>query len=192
MLKKTFFPIIAIFLAYQAYELVKTLWVVEPSEYVFPIKVLLSVLLNLFITGFFAFFGFAYKTNRILGTNCYRINNPKFITKLSILLKVQYFKKFLLLVFWGKKKNRQKYFDGTKLGLDNFDFQTRQSEFGHIAALIIIQIVAFLLLIKGHKTIAFVTTLINFFSNFYPVILQRNHRMNVTRIRNILNRKPTA
>ena len=192
ILKKILFPIIAIFLAYRSYELLKTLWFVEPSELVLPIRILLAFLLNLFITGFFAFFGFAYKTNRILGENYYRIKNPNFISRISKLLKVEYFKKFLLLVFWGKKENRQKYFDGTKLGLDNFDYQTRQSEFGHLAALIVIQIVVFFMLLKQHYAIAFFTTLLNFISNFYPVILQRTHRIQISRIRNILNKKPTA
>ncbi len=192
MLKKILFPIIAIFLAYRTYEILKTLWFVEPSELVLSIKILLSVLLNLFITGFFAFFGFAYKTNQILGENYYRIKNPKLISKLYKLLKVEYFKKFLLLVFWGKKKNRLKYFDGTKLGLENFDFQTRQSEFGHLAALIVIQITVVFMLIKGHYAIAFLTTLLNIISNGYPVILQRNHRVSITRIRNLLNKMPTA
>lgn len=192
MLKKILFPIIAIFLAYRTYEISKTLWFVEPSELALSIKIVLSVLLNLFITGFFAFFGFAYKTNRILGENYYRIKNPKLISKVSKLLKVEYFKKFLLLVFWGKKKNRLKYFDGTKLGLENFDYQTRQSEFGHLAALIVIQIAVFLMLIKGHYTIAFLTTLLNIVSNGYPVILQRNHRISITRIRYLLNNKQTA
>lgn len=189
MVKKILFPIIAIFLAYRTYELLKTLWFIDPLEIILIVKVLLAVLLNLFITGFFAFFGFAYNTSQILSDNYYRVDNPKFIIKLSKFLKVEYFKKFLLLVFWGKQKNRQKYFDGTKLGLENFDYQTRQSEFGHLAALIVIQIIVFVSLIKGHYTIAVLTTLLKFISNFYPVILQRNHRINITRIRNILNRK---
>ncbi|WP_373523402.1 hypothetical protein [Aquiflexum sp.] len=192
MLKKILFPIIAIFLAYRSYELLKTLWFVEPSELVLPIRILLAFLLNLFITGFFAFLGFAYKTNRILGENYYRIKNPNFISRLSKLLKIEYFKKFLLLVFWGKEKNRQRYFDGTKLGLENFEYQTRQSEFGHLAALIVIQMVVFIMLLKQHYAIAFFTTILNLISNFYPVILQRNHRMQISRIRNILNRKPSV
>ncbi|WP_394330522.1 hypothetical protein [Psychroflexus sediminis] len=42
-----------------------------------------------------------------------------------------------MFVFWGKKKNKQKYFDGTKSGLENLDYQTKQSEFGHLAALVV-------------------------------------------------------
>lgn len=186
MLKKILLPLIAIFLAYRSYELLKTLWFVGPSELSLPIKIFISFLLNLFITGIFAFFGFGYSTNRILGENYYQIKNPEFIQSLSKLLKIEYFKKFLLLVFWGKEKNRQKYFDGTKSGLDNFDYQTRQSEFGHLAALVVIQLVVFVILFKGHYEIAFLTTILNFISNFYPVILQRNHRIKISRIRNIL------
>ena len=141
--------------------------------------------------GIFAFMGFAYKTNRLLPEDYYRVKNPKLILKLSKLLKLAYFKKFLLIVFWGKRKNRKTYFDGTISGLENFDFQTRQSEFGHLASLIFIQIVVLLMLIKGHYTMVVLTTTINFIANFYPVLLQRNHRIRISRIRNILNKKMT-
>jgi len=191
MAKKILFPLFAIFLAFRSYEIIKTFWVFESSGLEFSIKVLLSVLLNLFITGIFAFMGFAYKTNRLLPEDYYRVKNPKLILKLSKLLKLAYFKKFLLIVFWGKRKNRKTYFDGTISGLENFDFQTRQSEFGHLASLIFIQIVVLLMLIKGHYTMVVLTTTINFIANFYPVLLQRNHRIRISRIRNILNKKMT-
>ena len=191
MAKKILFPLFAIFLAFRSYEIIKTFWVFESSGLEFSIKVLLSVLLNLFITGIFAFMGFAYKTNRLLPEDYYRVKNPKLILKLSKLLKLEYFKKFLLIVFWGKRKNRKTYFDGTISGLENFDFQTRQSEFGHLASLIFIQIVVLLMLIKGHYTMVVLTTTINFIANFYPVLLQRNHRIRISRIRNILNKKST-
>ncbi|SDG43131.1 hypothetical protein SAMN04488027_101293 [Psychroflexus sediminis] len=69
MVKKILFPLIAIFLAYRSYELLKLLWFAEPSEFNLSTKFLLSLLLNLFITGIFAFMGFAYKTNRLLPEN---------------------------------------------------------------------------------------------------------------------------
>lgn len=191
MAKKILFPLISIFLAYRSYEIMKTIWFAAPSEFNLSIKILLSVLLNLFVTGVFAFLGFAYKTNLLLPEDYYRIKNSKLILKLSNLLKIEYFKKFLLLVFWGKKENRKKYFDGTKSGLENFDFQTRQSEFGHLAALVMIQLGVLLMLIKGHYAMAILTTTINFISNFYPVLLQRNHRIQISRIRNILNKRAT-
>lgn len=192
MVKKILFPLIAIFLAYRSYEMLKTIWFVEPSEFSFSIMFLLSFLLNLFVTGIFAFMGFAYKTNRLLPENYYRIKNENLIFKLSKLLKVEYFKKLLLVLFWGKKKNRQKYFDGTKSGIENLDYQTRQSEFGHIAALVIIQLGVVTMLIQEHYLIAILTTTLNFILNFYPVLLQRNHRIQIERIKNIQKRKPTA
>lgn len=189
MAKKILFPLIAMFLAYRSYEILKSIWLVEPTDFTLSIKILLSVLLNLFITGIFAFFGFAYDTNRLLPKNYYRVKNPKFVIKISGFLKMEVFKKFLLLIFWGKRKNREKYFDGTRSGLDNFKFQTRQSEFGHFGSLVVIQIAVILMLIKGHYTMAALTTILNFIFNFYPVLLQRNHRIQIERIRNILNRR---
>lgn len=188
MVKKILFPVISIFLAYRSYELLKTLWYLDPSEINLSIKILIAFLLNLFLTGVFAFVGFAYKTHQLLGDEYYQIKNPKFTTQLSDFLKIEYFKKFLLLIFWGKTKNRKRYFDGTKQGLDNFEFQTRESEFGHLAALVIIQMAVVIALIKGHYTIAIVTTILNFVSNYYPVLLQRNHRIQIERIKNILNK----
>lgn len=192
MVKKILFPLIAIFLAFRSYEILRTLWFADPAEFNLWIKLLLSFLLNLFITGIFAFMGFAYKTNRLLPDSFYRIKNRQLISKLYNILLVEYFKKFLLLLFWGKQKNRQKYFDGSKSGLENLDFQTRQSEFGHLAALVIIQLSVVTMFLKGHCLIAILTTVLNFISNFYPVLLQRNHRIQIERIKNIQKRKPTA
>ncbi|MDC1265891.1 hypothetical protein N8009_03775 [Flavobacteriaceae bacterium] len=192
MVKKILFPLIAIFLAFRSYEILRTLWLADPSEFSLWIKLLLSFLLNLFITGIFAFMGFAYKTNRLLPENFYRIKNKELTSKLYNILHVDYFKKFLLLLFWGKQKNRQKYFDGSKSGLENLDYQTRQSEFGHLAALVMIQLSVVTMFIKGHYLIAILTTALNFISNFYPVLLQRNHRIQIERIKNIQKRKPTA
>jgi len=189
MLKKILLPLAAVFLAFRSYEILRSLWILDPSEMIPWIKVLLAILLNLFITGVFAFIGFAYKTSLLLPEGYYRVRNKNLTSKLSRILKIEYFRKFLLVLFWGKKKNRQKYFDGTKTGLENFDFQTRQSEFGHLAALIFIQLSVIPILIQGHYLIAFLTTSINFLSNYYPILLQRSHRIQIERIRNIQKRR---
>jgi len=184
-IKKILFPFISIFLAFRSCEILKILWSAEPSEFNFWSKLLLSLLLNLFITGIFAFMGFAYKTNRLLPENYYRIKNKSLIHRSFKLLHVDYFKKFLLLLFWGKKKNRHKYFDGTRSGFENLTYQTKQSEFGHLAALVVIQLSVATMLIQGHYLIAVLTTTLNFISNFYPVLLQRHHRIQIERIKNI-------
>ena len=191
-MKKILFPLISIFLAYRSYEILRSIWLIEPAEFNLSFQILLPFLLNLFITGIFAFLGFAYNTNRLLPNIYYRVKNPGHIKKISNFLKMEVFKKFLLLIFWGKKKNREKYFDGTKSGLDKFEYQTRQSEFGHFGSLVVIQMVAVLMLIKGHFAMAVLTTILNFISNFYPVIFQRNHRIQIARIRNILNNRSST
>lgn len=187
--KKALFPLISCFLAYKTYEILEVCWFLEPSGQSLLFQLALSFVLNLFITGCFAFVGFAYKTNQVLGENYYQVDNPTAVVQWYKFLKVEYFRKALLLLFWGRKAHRQQYFDGTKKGLDHFDYQTRQSEFGHLAALIFVQFAAVMVMLRGHYAIALWTTFLNVISNFYPIVLQRHHRINIERLRKILNRR---
>ena len=182
--------IISIFLFYQSVELVISLHNVDPSQLRWVEITIISFILNLFITGIFAFLGFAFLTSGILPNSYYRIKNSKNLTFIYKVLGVEYFKVLLLKFFWGKEKNRKRYFNGTKAGIDAFDTQTRQSEFGHLAAFISIVFASFILLGKGHIAIFFITSLINLVANLYPIILQRAHRIQIERLRFILdNRK---
>lgn len=95
----------------------------------------------------------------------------------------------LLKFFWGKEKNRKKYFNGTKAGIEDFDTQTRQSEFGHLAAFVAISILAFYLLMEGYFLIFLVSTFINLVGNLYPIILQRNHRVQIERLKLLLEKR---
>jgi hypothetical protein len=155
-------------------------------------KIAYSYALNLFITGIFALLGFAFLTSKILPNSYYKIKNSENLTLIYNILGVEYFKLLLLKFFWGKERNRKKYFNGTKTGITNFDMQTRQSEFGHLVAFIAIEIISFYILIKGHIAIFFITTLINVIGNFYPIILQRNHRIQIERLKLILDRRKSA
>jgi hypothetical protein len=95
---------------------------------------------------------------------------------------VQYFKYLLILFFWGRKKNRKKYFDGSKKGFENLIFQSKQSEIGHLGAFVSIFIVSVLLLLKGYLLLVLFMTIINVIGNVYPILLQRHHRARVGRI----------
>jgi len=103
--------------------------------------------------------------------------------KLYKALGVKYFKEFLMLVFWGSKKNRTKYFNGTRDGMQNFIYQTKQSEFGHLCSLIAIDIVSLILLLHGYYLLTVLVIIINIIANLYPIILQRHHRYRILKIR---------
>ena len=192
MVKKVLFSLFSIFLAYRSVELVRFIYHTNPAAFSGIFGLFLSLLLNLFITGVFAFPGFVFPTGKLLPHAYYRIKNPIRLNFVYQLLGVKYFKAFLLFAFWGKEKNRKKYFDGTKSGLENLDRQTRQSEFGHLGALVVILIVSFLLLSKGHSFIFGVTTVINIITNLYPVILQRKHRIQLERVARIRRNRNSA
>ena len=154
----------------------------EPNEYSNNEVLIISFLLTLFITGVFAFIGFTYPSSRILSDSYYEIKNPKVLNSISKILGIKYFRLLLLFAFWGRKTNRRKYYNGTKKGLKNFMFQTKQSEFGHLGAFVVIIISSVILLVYGYIFLVIIMTLINILGNVYPVVLQRSHRMRIEKI----------
>jgi len=183
-LKKILFPVFSIFLAYRSIDLLKNLMKSSPDNFSQTEAVIISFLLTLFITGVFAFVGFAYPTSSLVSDRYYKIKNKKNLLFISNVLGLKYFQLFLLFVFWGRKNNRKKYFNGTKSGLLNFVYQTKQSEFGHLAACLAIIISSFILLFYEYFFIVFITTLINMIGNVYPIILQRSHRLRLEKLTN--------
>ncbi|PBQ34928.1 hypothetical protein CNR22_16110 [Sphingobacteriaceae bacterium] len=189
MFKKIAFPLFSIFLTYRSVDLIKLLVNSKPAAFSSLEIISISIVLNLFITGIFAFPGFVFLTNKLLPNSYYQIKNSKQLTFIYNLLGIKIFKYLLIKLYWGKENNRKKYFDGLRAGLENFDTQTRQSEFGHLASFNLIVIVSIVLLAKGHVAIFFLTTFINVIGNLYPIILQRNHRIQLERIKFLLEKK---
>lgn len=181
-LKKAVFTAFSIFLMYRSYELVSVLLKRDLTQLGVGQEVFFAILLNVFITGVFAFPGFVFPTNKLLPNGFYLIKHPVALTQLYALLKVDWFRKGLLLVFWGKKGNRKRYFNGSRNGIQNFIYQSKQSEFGHLGPFIAISLVSGALLAKGQPVLVVVAMFINTVGNFYPIILQRHHRMRITRI----------
>ena len=181
-LKKILFPLFSLFLIYRSIELVRKLNSSNPNDYSNLEVLSISFLLTLFITGIFAFPGFAYATSRILPDSFYKIKNPKVLNRIYKILGVKYFTAFLLFAFWGRTKNRKKYFDGTRKGLQNFIYQTKQSEFGHLGAFLVILVISIFLLGHGYFYLSIIISLINILGNLYPIILQRYHRMRIEKL----------
>ena len=143
---------------------------------------LVGFLLALFVTGIFAFIGFVYPSNRILPDQYYDIKHPDTLSSVGKIIGVNYFRNILLFAFWPRKGARKKYFIGTKTGLSNFVFQTRQSEFGHLAAFIVITLCSILLAANGHIRLVAIVTVIIVIGNLYPIILQRIHRVRIQQL----------
>jgi hypothetical protein len=181
-LKRILFPLISAFLAYRSIELLTIFTSTTAADISYPIGIALAFLLNLFVTGIFAFIGFAYPTSRILPGSYYRIDYPQTLKAVYRSMGGKYFKVLLLLTFWGKEKNRKRYFNGTRAGISNFDFQTRQSEFGHVGAFVALLGISLWLVVQGHIFTSVVTTIINVLANFYPILLQRIHRIRLSRV----------
>jgi hypothetical protein len=154
----------------------------NPNEFSVPELLIISFLLTLFMTGIFAFPGFAFPTSNVLSHTYYRIRKPKVLKQIYKTLGMKYFRVLLLILFWGRKSNQLKFFNGTKRGLDNFIHQTKQSEFGHLGAFLLITISSVILLVYGYLFLVAMITFINVFGNLYPIVLQRYHRLRIEKI----------
>jgi hypothetical protein len=181
MLKKIGLTLASLLLAYNSVKFVALFFNLPQREFSLLAIVLAAVALNLMITGVFAFLGFAFPTSKILPSSYYKIRNPHTLNRIYNLLGVEYFKLFLLLTFYRKDDNK-KYFNGTKSGIRLFDYHTKQSEFGHLMAFVVILFVAIIILFLGHSIAFMWTVVINMIFNLYPVILQRKHRVQIERI----------
>ena len=182
ILKKILFPIFSLLLVWQTVEILKQVMASAPNDFSTRETLLVAFLLALYSTGIFAFTGFAYPTGNSLPAAYYKIKNPKRLKKVYQLLGVRYFRVLLLVFFWGHKKNARKYFDGTRNGLQNFIYQAKQSEFGHMAAFVLIVVFTLLLFVTGYVVLAGMLMLYNVLGNLYPVILQRYHRSRIIRL----------
>ncbi|MFT6338298.1 MAG: hypothetical protein ACI86M_000225 [Saprospiraceae bacterium] len=177
MAKKILFTFLSIFLFYQSIKTADVIPLMDMNSW--GISIFLAVLMNLFVTGTFAYAGFIYPTERILPNSYYKITNVSLQKKMYNFFNVNYFRKFLLATVWRKKEGQKKFFDGTKNGIDNFGVQSKKSEFGHLIPFVILFTLSVYWLGLGKWKVALVTTIINVFFNFYPIILQRQHRMRI-------------
>ncbi|MDN3690355.1 hypothetical protein [Cyclobacterium jeungdonense] len=182
MLRKIGFLLLSLFLAFRSYEMVNGLSRGTIPDLSLFESVFISFLLALFLTGVFAFPGFAFATSTLLPDTYYQIRQPERLKAAYVGLGGEYFKRLLLVAFWGKEKQRKKYFDGTKTGIANLSFQTRQSEFGHLGAFVLLGVASVMLLFRGYTIIFFLTTLLNIIGNGYPILLQRVHRIRIQKI----------
>lgn len=181
MIKKILLSIATIFLIWQSYGLFYNIDKLETDSW--GLIIFIAWIINMFITGIFAFSGFAFPTQKLLPESYYKVYRPKRLKKIYKLLRVDLFRKMLLATLWKSKQQRKKYFNGKKDGISNLVEQSNKSEFGHLIPLIILCFVSVYLIGIGLIKLGIGTLLINFIGNFYPIILQRHHRMRIQIIR---------
>lgn len=185
--QRIFYILVAVFLAYLSVGLCRAYF----SSAVLPwgAEIFGGFLFNLYFTGVAAFSVFALPVERLLPDAYYHINRPKNLQRFAKNIGLEGFQRLLLATVWRKKEKQKDYFNGKSTGLAEFDTNTRKSEFGHLIPFILLCFVTVILVIFGHAVASLTTLLINIFFNFYPVILQRVHRIRIGRMRAILARR---
>lgn len=185
--KRIVFFLMSIFLLYQSTRLGNLLF--EVGNLHWGLQVLFAFLINLFFTGVFALAGFALPTEKLMPQKYYIIHHPKKLKLWFQKLGVEAFRNFLLATVWKKKEMQKDYFNGTVDGIASFEQKTKKSEFGHLLPLIVITIFCVFLIKTKMWILIIVTMIINIIFNFYPIPLQRHHRMRLLRLKKIMERK---
>jgi hypothetical protein len=180
IIKKVLLVSASIFLVWQSYELLSHIHEIKSDAW--WVSLLIAWVLNMFITGIFAFAGFALPTHLLLPEKYYVIRDPELLREVCKTLGLGRFKKFLLATFWRNKDQRSKYFDGTKKGIATLAEQSKKSEFGHLIPFILLSVASIYLLTLSLPLMACLTFVINILGNLYPVLLQRNHRMRIQKL----------
>lgn len=176
-MKKFGFVCMSIFLCFQSYKLIGLFDKLHNVNW--GLAIFYAFLVNLFVTGVFAFLVFGTNIQRLLPDSYYHVMNPKRLKYVYEIFRVDLFRTFLLATVWKNEKDQKKFFDGTIGGLETLDINSRDSEFGHLVPFLILTGITIYLLVLAKYKIAFVTMLINIVFNFYPIPLQRHHRMRI-------------
>ena len=152
----------------------------------------LAFLLNLYLTGMFAFAGFALPTQKLLPASYYQIHHARRLKTFYSGMGVPLFRQFLLATFWRSKSQQKRYFNGKRDGLAHLETQSMKSEFGHLLPGIVIAVVVVYLLFLGLYLVAVFTMLLNILANLYPILLQRHHRMRISVLKKRQRRKEVS
>ena len=102
------------------------------------------------MTGVFAFPGFVFPTYNLLPQGYYTLKHPNALKKCNTFLGVQFFTYILILLYRGKPKNKQQFFNGRRSGLRQLIIETKHAEFGHTGAFLIISLCCIPLIIRGY------------------------------------------
>lgn len=180
VLKQTLLVLASSFLVFQSFGLLSGM------DYYADIRfwpaVFLAWVINMFITGIFAFAGFALPTQRLLPARYYHIANPGQLKRLYQAFGVERFRKLLLATLWRSKAKQQRYFNGRADGLKHLAEQSKKAEFGHLLPFVLLSAVGTYIVFFVQPVLGILCLFINFLGNFYPVLLQRHHRMRLQRI----------
>ena len=169
-------------MAYQSYRLF--VMMTDESFQSVPgfIEYVFSWAFPLCVTGIFAFVGFTYPTHSALPKSYYRVKSPYLIKRVYKVLGVSIFRKFLMIFFWGKSKNRKNFFSGKRDGIEGMMYETKQAEFGHLGAFAVVLVFSIPIGLNAGMTSFAIISFFNVLGNFYPVVLQRHHRIRLQRI----------
>lgn len=113
-IKQVFLILLSLFLLYFSFSMVRKIVVFGPEQLGFGESFFLAFLINLCVTGIFAFPSFVMPISRLMPQGYYAIKNSSNVMCWYRVLWIKHFQKLLILFFWGKNASRKKFFEGER------------------------------------------------------------------------------
>ncbi|MEM1415383.1 MAG: hypothetical protein AAGH15_10795 [Myxococcota bacterium] len=139
-----------------------------------------GVALAFAITGGVGFGTYVAPVHRLVPDAYYAVRDRQRMERLATWTGLRGFRAALLRVFWGRAGPKERFFDGSRRGLEALDDRTRLAELGHLASAVLVALATGWLAWRGYGAMAGSATLTNVFLNGYPILLQRWHRARLT------------
>ncbi len=180
VIQKLLHIVFSSFLVWQTIMLIERLINNPPTEFLSSLQE--AVFVNLFVTGIFTIV-YSFPVYKILPTAYYQIKKSERLKSILKTIRIDLFKKLLTATIWKKNQNKKYFFTGSRNGFDHLEIATMKSEFGHFAGFCIVMTLTIFIGIRTNYIIAIMILIVNIIFNFYPLMLQRSHRLRLNEIK---------
>jgi hypothetical protein len=134
------------------------------------------------ITGFFGMLNEALPLHRLFGTAFYHCVPPKWVHRLYSALGVERLRRLLCRLHYHKPEVRRQFYGGGRAGLPQLLRSTQCAECCHVLALVAMLPLLPFFIYLGRYDLAAGAAVGNLVANFYPIVLQRQHRARLLRL----------
>ncbi|UYZ59837.1 glycosyl-4,4'-diaponeurosporenoate acyltransferase CrtO family protein [Hymenobacter latericus] len=134
------------------------------------------------VAGVFGMLGLAVPVHRLLGPGFYHCVAPSHVSWLYRALRVEWLRRFLCWAYYHKPRQRQAFYGGGRARLGILLDNTQGAEIGHLLAFAAQLLLLPYFLHLGRYDLAAGAAVGNLIGNFYPIVLQRYHRMRLLQL----------
>ncbi|KUG08685.1 hypothetical protein [Solirubrum puertoriconensis] len=134
------------------------------------------------VAGVFGMLGLVVPLHKLPGPRFYNCLEANLVSRLYRALHVEWLRRFLCWIHYHKPQPRQAFYGGGRARLALLLHNTQGAEICHVLAFVAQLLLLPYFLHLGRYDLAAGAAVGNLFGNFYPIVLQRQHRSRLLRL----------